>query len=234
VDVAAPDWIRGGKQGSRDFPPASLLTSVPKSPAERPLLTAAGLALDSSRTDSFPRKEGPVPLGRLSGGRWTWSAPALLLEESRGRFTLLVTAYQHLWRDRAQERLKIVVLLRDEFTTHCRVEKECLYPLVVKAEDPSVSKRIGEAELEHRVIEAMLQELSRTKSRPCWSEMLLKTLSIRFQRHGDQLQVHLFPLAGTMPVAMLDEDGSATTMRLPPGGDYDLLLPISIGRRHPA
>jgi len=221
VDVAAPDWIRGGEQGSQESPSASLLTSAPKSPADRPLFIAETIVLDPRRTDSFPRKEGPLPLGRLAAGRWTWSGPALLLEESRGRFTILVTAYQHLWRDRTQERLKIAILLREEFTTHCRVEKEFLYPLVVKTEDPSVSKRIGEAELEHRVIEAMFQELSRTEPSPRWSEMLLKTLSIRFQRHGDQLQVHLFPLAGTMPVAMLDEDGSATTIRLQPGANLD-------------
>ena len=204
MSVATPDWIRGGEEGSPDSPSALLLTSAPKSPSDSPLFIAEKRALYLGRTDSFPQKDRPVPLGRPPTGRWAWSDAALLLEESRERFAILVTAHQRLWRDRAQERLKIVILLREEFTNHCRVEKECLYPLVVKAKDPSVSKRIAEAELEHRVIEQMLRELSRTQTNHWWCEMLLKTLSIRFQRHGDQLQVHLFPLVGTMPVLICD------------------------------
>ena len=91
-----------------------------------------------------------------------------------------------------------MTFLGEEFETHCRIEKESLYPLVVKADDPSVSKRIGEADLEHRVIKAMLQEMSRSAPRQGWSDMMMKTLSLRFQRHGDELKIHLFPLLGML------------------------------------
>jgi len=86
--------------------------------------------------------------------------------------------------------------------------------MIMKSADPSVSKRIEEAELEHRVIEAMLQELSQTAPTPGWFDMLMKTLALRFQRHGDQLDIHLFPLARTLPAVSCEDSGLEATRRL--------------------
>jgi len=203
VDVAAPDWIRGRESRSREFPWGSLLSSVPGSAAGLPVSIPPNRAIELCRTNSSPKPSR----------RRIWPGPVLLLEECRRRFTKLVTAYQGLWRDRPEKRLQVLTLLQGEFAIHCRVESGSLYPLVVKHADPSVSKRIEEAELEHRVIEAMLQELSLTAPTHGWFDMLMKTLAIRFQRHGDQLDIHLFPLARTLPVVSCLDSGPEATRR---------------------
>jgi hemerythrin-like domain-containing protein len=142
----------------------------------------------------------------MSDTRLISRSPVNLLMDEHQLLGSLLEAYEGLAPEQMMEKARLTRKIDDEVGRHIGTEESLFYPTLLELKDSRVHERVAEALAEHRVLEALAENL-RKAGPGAARDSAVRTLHSHVSRHLDFEEQEVFPFSWGLPGITLNQMG---------------------------
>jgi hemerythrin superfamily protein len=97
-------------------------------------------------------------------------------------------------QEEGSERTSLFQEIKNLLTVHAQIEAEIFYPAIERSDDERAGELVQEAHEEHRLVQALLDELTRLIPGDASFHAKMKVLQENVLRHAEEEESEIFPL----------------------------------------